>query len=169
MVEVDTGIDDADQNAFALGPQRIGSGSAIPNRTRANPCRTSIGVVGVVLIFEDSANAWHALKVFSFFCAQLNRNRIEDHVINVADFDSSAQKPLSLRENRLAVDSERVQIVLTLNAVDGRAAFGSGKRCAFKHHDVARDFRLIDDLVHINSVEFFDRGIPGWHQITAPR
>ncbi len=137
MVEVDAGVKDTNQDAFAPGSDIIGNGAAIPNGPRADPFRTSIGGVGVVLIFEDFADARQTLQFFRFLRAQFDRNTIKDHVIHIADFDRTTQQTFSLRQHRLAIDCKGIQVVLTFNAVHGCSAFGSSERGAFEQHDVA--------------------------------
>ncbi|OQB97121.1 MAG: hypothetical protein BWX80_04145 [Candidatus Hydrogenedentes bacterium ADurb.Bin101] len=146
MVKVDAAIQDANQNAFALGADRIGNSRAVPNIARANPLGTRVGGVGVGLVFQDFANAGQALQVFGFLRGKFHGDAIQNHVIDIADFDGTPKQAFSLGQHGLAIDCQAVQVVPAFQGVDVRAAFRSGERSAFEEHDVARHFGFVDDV-----------------------
>ncbi len=150
MVKVDAGIDNADQYAFAFAANTVRNSRAVPNVARANPFRTHFGVDGVGLVFQDFADAGQALQVFGFLRAQLNGDAVQDHVVDITDLDGTPQQAFRLRQHRLAIDCQAVQVVPAFNAVDARAALGSAERGAFEEHNVARDFGFVD---HISRVD----------------
>ena len=150
MVKVDAAVQDANQHALTLGSKRVRNGAAGPNTIGANPFGTRIGIQRVVAVFQDFADAGHAFQVFSFLSAQLNGDAVQNYVINIADLDGTPQQILSLEKHRLAIDSQAVQVVLALNAVDSHAAFGAAERSAFKKDNISRDFCLVDNVVRLD-------------------
>ena len=89
MVKVDAGIDDANQYALTVVTSTTQNSIAIPDFTRANPLRASVGGQCVILVFQNFGDAGHAHQGFRFQHAQFDRHTVEDHVINIANINGT--------------------------------------------------------------------------------
>jgi hypothetical protein len=112
VIEVDARIEDTGQDALAFGADAVHDRVTRPDARRADPGGSGVGVGLFDGDGQHLADARHGRELSGFIGGQLDRNAVEDDVIDEAHIQVAFEQVPCAGENFGAFGCQGLQIIL---------------------------------------------------------